>query len=846
MFGVHNIIMSTQDLSLTVLTRSNQAEVYNEGAILARIMELSGNYHNLGRLNVDPVRVVDKVRIMIYDKIKTSDIDSLVARCASELVLDHPDYMKLAGRITASNIHKQTPDTFSGCMKALYVAIDKEYRSNMAGRTGAPKFVNVTFFRIIAMNADAINKMINNGNDYMYIYNGYNQMKNTYLKKVNGVIIDRPQYMHMRQAISLWAPRDANNNFALRRLDAETLELIKEYYDLFSNGEYTHATPTILNSGFTEQLDSCFLLNINDNLKNITKVGSDLALISKMAGGVGLAYTAIRGKDSYIAGTNGRSSGIMPQLKIIESHIKAWNQGGARKGAAAIFLSVLHKDIIEFIEMRNKSGGDSDAKCVNLFNAVWCHELFFERLYEYYNLRIAGQHTEADNVTIPIFDSTDADGVEFMFGDELRSVALDLEKNGRCKSLRVASIIDSIVKAFAESGSPYICNGDAANACSNMQNYGAICSSNLCTEIYLPTTADSYACCTLANISLNRLVKTDPATNKKYFDFDRLAYITKRAIKALDRIVTINKYPVPECKKNALELRPLGLGIQGLADTFSEMGYPYLSPEATHLDKMIFETMYYSALEESASLAAELGEYPYFSGSHLSQGIFHWEAFEQYTGKKYEHARTDLDWESLRDNVKCGVRNATFIALMPTESTSKVMSNSPCIEPWYQHWYSNESDVNGRSELVNLGVLYKAVELGLWTPENIAILEKTGSFPFTGKYKEIYGSAYDMSVSEYMQRVHYRQYMVDQGISTNIRHKAFDEATVIKQILLGRELGLKTINYYVSIKPINGTVKVHASRISGNATTVSINDDDIEQKKMICRRDNKEACVMCQ
>lgn len=843
LYGRYNINNMNQEFN--VITRGNKIEIYNEGAILGRIMDLSGNYHNLGKLSVNPDKVVDRVRCMIHDNIKTSEIDSLVAKCASDMILEHPDYMKFAGRITANNIHKQTPGTFSKCMKELYNRVLVEYHERVSGRMGLPKFINGKFFRVIQMNAQALDSLVDDSRDYIYTYNGYTQMKNTYLKKIGGELVDRPQYMYMRQAIALWAPRDENNDFLLVQFDDKTLKKIKKYYDLMSNVIYTHATPTILNSGFTGQMDSCFLLNVDDAIENITKVGGDIACISKMAGGIGLCYTSIRGKNTYIAGTNGNSSGIMPQLKIIEAHIKAWNQGGARKGAAAVFLSIMHRDIIEFIEMRNKSGGDSDAKCVNLFNAIWCHELFFERLTQYFDLKTSGNEVDANKITLPVFDSNDAVGSDKMFGEELKEIALKLERSGKCSSIKIASIIDSIVTAFAEAGSPYICNGDAANACSNMQNYGPICSSNLCTEIYLPTTSSSYACCTLANISLNRLVKTDPKTHKKYFDFEQLAKVTRLAIRALDRIVTINVYPVPECKKNAFDLRPLGLGIQGLADTFSELGFAYLSPEATKLDKQIFETMYYYALTESAELSIELGTYPYFEGSHLSQGIFHWEAFENYTGIKYEHARNDLDWESLRSNVRCGVRNATFLALMPTESTSKMMSHSPCIEPWYQHWYSNESDVNGRTELVNLNVLYKAIELGLWTPENIKVLEQTGSFPFEGIYREIYCSAYDMSIADYMKRVHYRQYMIDQGISTNIRHKTFNEGMIIKQLLLGRKLGLKTINYYVSIKPINGTVKLHASRVTGGIKDTEDSGASDKTKQEICRRDNKEACIMC-
>lgn len=813
-----------------VITRSGSIENYNESAILARIIELSGNFHGLGHLNVEPNSVIDKVRPMLYENIHTFEIDSLVARSAADLTLVHPDYMKLAGRITASNIHKQTPDTFSKCMSKLYTELVKEYHLQNPNSGGQLKYVNRSFFNLININSAALDAIINPKKDYIYSFTGFNQLKNTYFKKVNNEIIDRPQYVFLRIALALWAPRSApgSQEFACRKLDANVLDLIAEYYDLMSSHKYIHATPTILNSGFNGQMDSCFLLYVDDNIENIVKVGGDLAIISKKAGGVGVSYSNIRGKGSYIAGTNGRSTGIMPQLKILESHAKAWNQGGARKGAVAIYLTEHHKDIIEFIEMRNKSGGDSDAKCMNLFNALWCHELFFRKVEEYFKLKVSGKHEEAAKVYLLVFDSTDYPNIDTKYGDELMEIQEQLEKSGRGTKLNIASYIASIRDAFAQSGGPFICNADSANYCSNMRNYGAICSSNLCTEIYLPTTSESYACCTLANIALNNFIKRDN-NGCVYFDYDELAYVTRRAIRALDRVVEVNSYPVKECRKNALDLRPLGLGVQGLADVFTALGYPYLSSEAEIVDKKIFETMYYNALLESAELASELGVYPYFDGSDISQGVFHWERFEQYTGKKYEHA-SDLDWEHLRSIVRCGIRNATLLALMPTESTSKVLNNSPCIEPWYQHWYCNESDVNGRNELVNIAALYKAIELGLWTKNNINTLEQTGTFPFEGHWREVFSSAYEMPMAKYLERVSFRQYMIDQGISTNIRHKKIDDETVIKQLLLGRKLGLKTINYYVTIKPIVSMVKITGSRVSAEA----------------CRRDNPQGCLMCE
>lgn len=816
-----------------VTTRSGNVENYNESAILARIIELSGNFHGLGQLDVTHNKVMDKVRPMLHENIHTFEIDSLVARSAADLTLVHPDYMKLAGRITASNIHKQTPDTFSKCMTKLHQELVREYHVRNPNTVEQPKYVNKSFFQMININASILDKIIKPERDYIYSFTGFNQLKNTYFKKVNNEIIDRPQYVFLRIALALWAPRAAKGSqeFACKKLSSGIISLVTEYYDLMSTHKYIHATPTILNSGFNGQMDSCFLLNVDDNIENIVKMGGDLAIISKMAGGVGVSYSNIRGKGSYIAGTNGRSTGIMPQLKIIESHAKAWNQGGARKGAVAIYLSDHHKDIIEFIEMRNKSGGDSDSKCHNLFNALWCHERFFKKIHEYFSLKISGNHEKASEVSMLTFDSTDYPGIDTKYGAELDEIYDHLEHSGRGTKLSIASYIASIRDAFAQSGGPFICNADSANFCSNMRNYGSICSSNLCTEIFLPTTSDSYACCTLANIALNNFVKT--TNGVPYFDYTELAYVTRRAIRALDRVVEINSYPVKECAKNAFDLRPLGLGIQGLADVFTALGLPYLSPEAAIVDRKIFETMYYYALLESADLAAENEAYPYFKGSDLSEGVFHWERFEQYTGTKYEHA-ADLDWESLREIVKCGVRNATLIALMPTESTSKVLNNSPCIEPWYQHWYCNESDVNGRNELVNIAALYKAIELGLWTSDNIKILEQTGTFPFEGHWKDVFSSAYEMPMAKYLERVQGRQYMVDQGISTNIRHKKIDDETVIKQILLGRKLGLKTINYYITIKPMATMVKITGSRI----------EQEIIPSGPVCSRANP-GCESC-
>lgn len=847
-------------MTIQIITRSGHTEAFNEGAIIGRISELAGTYIGLKALNVKPEKVIAKLHGLISDGMRTKDIDSLVASCAADLVLDHPDYMLLAGRIMASNNHKQTPGRFSETMMSLFTALVNEHANG-----DIPKYVNKSFFDMVRMNAKLIDKMIVDDRDFMYSFSGYNQMRSTYLKKVLGVLHDRPQYMYMRIALALWAPikprKDLTERpvYELRRLRETELHRIKEYYDALSEGLYTHATPTILNSGLSGQLESCFLLNLDDTIESITKAGSDVAVISKSAGGIGLTYSNIRPKGAYIAGTNGYSTGIIPQLKILESHIKAWNQGGTRKGALAVYLADFHRDLLEFIDVRNKSGGDSDSKCPGLFTAIWAHSLFFKRLVEYFEYRAAGDHDKALEVTLPLVDPSVDIGVTELSGADLEVFLREKETSEGSYSIRVASLAYAITDAFAQSGTPFICNADVAEWCSNMRNYGQIQSSNLCTEIFLPTTSSSYACCTLANVILNHYVREDEdeidadGNPKKYFDFDELERVVRLATRALDRVVSINVYPTVECAKNAADLRPLGLGVQGLADTFSAMGYPYHSADAEILDKKIFETMYFASVDESASMASELGSYPYFNGSDLSNGTFHWERFEDYfvvahgTQRKYVMARDDLDWEELRDKMMMGVRNATFLALMPTESTSKIFNNSPCTEPWYQHWYCNESDVNGRTSLINLDVIYKAISLGLWTDENRHTLESTGMFPFTGKWAEVYRSSYDMKIYPMMYRAHLRQYMVDQGMSLNIRHQKIDEASILKHIITGYQLGLKTINYYVTRKPI-----IDAKQVGGSASetvpqtvTELLEAGNIEEAKMVCKRNDPESCFMC-
>jgi ribonucleoside-diphosphate reductase alpha subunit len=564
------------------------------------------------------------------------------------------------------------------------------------------------------------------------------------------------------------------------------------------------------------------------------KLANDMSIISKYGGGIGVHYSNVRAAGSYIAGTNGISTGILPQLNILESAIKCWNQGGTRKGSACIYVNIWHKDILQFIEMRLPSG-NLDTRCPRLFNAIWANNLFFERYAEYLKVAKTG-----GDVQWTLVDCEDYPGLDKLYGEEFRAAYAEIEARGLGISIPISIIIGALVQSIIITGGPFICNADAANECSGQKNVGSIDSSNLCTEIYLHSNAESYACCTLASINLPSFIIN--VNGRSEYDLKGLAKTVRSAIRALDRVVTVNKYPLKKCETNSMDLRPLGLGLQGLADTFYLLGLDYLSDEAAKLDRAIFETMYYEAVDQSADLATKLGAYPKFEGSPMSQGKFHFELFEQFSGNKYNHERKagskygELDWETLRAKMRLGLRNSTLLALMPTESTSKVHDNSACIEIPISHTYTNDSDIVGRVAHVAKYLIRDLMARGAWTKDRIHQAKLGESIPLDDHpdLKVRYADFCSVSKNAYMQRVAEKQYMVDQGISLNLWFEKLNSGVVNKYIMKGYELGLKTINYYV--KQRNG--ESNAVKIGSSTSKESEAD--------VCRRDNPESCLMCQ
>lgn len=829
-----------------VTTRSGQVESLSFDAILHRIEKLAYG------LNVDASKVTKDTISILVDNISTITIDEYSAKSANDLQDIHPDYALLGGRISVSNIQKQTLDTFSEASKALYDAYTQIYADAvLADDNGIldadedeyikevsmdndKKFINPDCFKFIEKHANLLDSMIVHERDFGYTYNAIKQIKAIYLRSVNDILYDRPQYVYMRIAVCLWKDIcEKNPEYGFAKL--------RETYDLLSTKMYTHATPTILNSCLTNQLVSCFLLGRNDSIEDIMKGVSDMSVISKFGGGIGIDYSNIRAAGTLIKGTNGLSSGIMPQLKIIESLAKCWNQGGKRNGSICIYLGIWHKDIFEFIEMRKPTGSES-TKCRRLFHAIWGCNLFFKRMEEYIEDLKNGRESQ---VYWTLFDSVNSKRLSCHHGAKFEKIYLGLESRGKGRRVPMSSLVTALVTAIVETGSPFLCNMDAANECSTQKNYGHVSSSNLCTEIYLVAKANSYACCNLASLNLPSFIKNE-ADGSKSYDLERLGHVVEHAIECLDRVVTVNQYPTPECMSNSLETRPLGLGVQGLATTFQIMDLPYLSEEAKNLDKAIFETIYYHSVKKSAELASHLGSYPYFEGSPMHKGQFHWEMFEQYSGRKYEHYRTDLDWESLRESMRAGMRNSTLIALMPTESTSKMHGNSPCIEPQIGHSWSNKSDISGNTTYFNETLIRKLIDRKLWEGTRHQTARQGNGIPLDDcpDLEKIYMPFGSMPKNEYLRRVADKQYMVDQGISLNLWFDQLRASEVIKYIMAGYKLGLKTINYYV--KQTSGAfdpMKVGTASIKNNTAAASTYS---EEEKNVCRRDNPENCFMCE
>jgi ribonucleoside-diphosphate reductase alpha chain len=787
-----------------VQKRDGRLESVKFDKITARIEKLC---YGLNMRFVEPVEIAKRVINGIYDKIPTTALDELAAQTAASMTTIHPDYAILAARIAISNLHKETSKSFSNTMKRLYEYIDPKTGEN-AG------LIAKDVYEVIRKNAALLDSSIIYDRDYHYDYFGFKTLERSYLLRIDGKVVERPQHMLMRVAVGI---------------HKDDIASVLKTYELLSEKWFIHATPTLFNAGTPKpQLSSCFLLTMKeDSIDGIYDTLKQCAKISQSAGGIGLAIHNIRATGSYIKGTNGYSNGIIPMLKVFNDTARYIDQGGGkRKGAFAIYLEPWHADIEPFLELR-KNHGAEELRARDLFYALWIPDLFMKRV-------------EA-NETWSLFCPNEAPGLSDCYGEEFERLYEKYETEGRArKVMKAQDLWFKILEAQIETGNPYMLFKDAANRKSNQKNLGTIKSSNLCTEIIEYTSPDEVAVCNLASLALPKYV-----INGK-FDHQKLYEVTKVVTRNLNKIIDINYYPVPEAERSNKRHRPIGIGVQGLADVFILLRMPFDSEEARGLNKDIFETIYYAAVEASMELAIEQGPYETFAGSPISQGIFQFDMW----GVKPSSGR--WDWESLREKVKKhGVRNSLLLAPMPTASTSQILGNNECFEPYTSNMYTRRV-LSGEFVVVNKHLLKDLVELGLWNEkmkEKIQAAE--GSIQnikeIPANIREIYKTAWEIKQKSILEMAADRGAFICQSQSLNVFVTEPNFGKLTSMHFYAWKLGLKTGMYYLRTQAASSAIKftVDAEILKEQQKKQEPVSMEQKQKDMMCSLDNPDDCESC-
>ena len=641
-----------------VLKRDGRKEPIMFDKITARIKKLCYGFNPL----VDPVRVAMRVIEGLYDGVTTSELDNLAAEIAATMTTTHPDYASLAARISVSNLHKNTLKSFSETMKDLY-----EYVNPITGKK-AP-LLSDEVYKVIKKNAEELDSKIIYNRDFGYDYFGFKTLERSYLLKINGQIVERPQHMLMRVSVGI---------------HLDDLEAVIDTYELMSKKYFTHATPTLFNSGTPKpQMSSCFLLTMqDDSIDGIYDTLKQTAKISQSAGGIGLSIHNIRSTGSYISGTNGTSNGIVPMLRVFNDTARYVDQGGGkRKGSFAIYIEPWHSDIFDFLDLK-KNHGKEEMRARDLFYAMWVPDLFMKRVEE--------------NAEWTLMCPNECPGLYDCHGDEFDKLYLKYEKKSKGrKTIKARELWEKILESQIETGTPYMLYKDSANRKSNQKNLGTIRSSNLCTEILEYTSKDEIAVCNLASIALPMFVEDGEFNHKKLYD------VTVRVTKNLNKVIDRNYYPVKEAENSNFRHRPIGLGVQGLADAFIELRMPFTSEKAKELNQDIFETLYFAALQASVEESKKDGPYKTYKGSPISKGEFQ----HNMWGIKDEELSGRWDWAKLRKDVlKHGVRNSLLVAPMPTASTSQILGNNECFEPYTSNLYTRRV-LSGEFIIVNKHLL---------------------------------------------------------------------------------------------------------------------------------------------
>ncbi|MBP4139870.1 ribonucleoside-diphosphate reductase subunit alpha [Flavobacterium geliluteum] len=792
-----------------VVKRDGHKEPVMFDKITERIKKLCYGLNEL----VDPVKVAMRVIEGLYDGVSTSELDNLAAETAASMTIAHPDYAQLAARVAISNLHSNTKKSFSETMKDMYHYV------NPRNGQEAP-LLSDEVFKVIQENAAFLDSHIIYTRDFNYDYFGFKTLERSYLLKINGKIVERPQHMLMRVSVGI---------------HLDDLKSVIETYDLMSKKFFTHATPTLFNAGTPKpQMSSCFLLAMqDDSIDGIYDTLKQTAKISQSAGGIGLSIHNVRATGSYIRGTNGTSNGIVPMLRVFNDTARYVDQGGGkRKGSFAIYIETWHADIFEFLDLK-KNTGKEEMRARDLFFAMWTSDLFMKRVQE--------------DASWTLMCPNECPGLYDVYGEEFETMYLDYEFRGKGrKTIRARELWEKILESQIETGTPYMLYKDAANRKSNQKNLGTIRSSNLCTEIMEYTSKDEIAVCNLASISLPMFIE-----NGK-FDHEALYNVTKRVTRNLNKVIDRNYYPVKEAENSNMRHRPVGLGVQGLADAFIMLRMPFTSDEAKALNQEIFETLYFAAVTASMEMAKEEGPYSTFEGSPISKGEFQYNMW----GMKDEELSGRWDWASLRKEVmEHGVRNSLLVAPMPTASTSQILGNNEAFEPYTSNIYTRRV-LSGEFIVVNKHLLHDLVERGLWNETlKQEIMRHNGSVQnidvIPQDLKELYKTVWEMSMKDIIDMSRQRGYFIDQSQSLNLFMQDANYSKLTSMHFYAWQSGLKTGMYYLRTKSAVDAIKFTLNNDKKEETpslvpeTEAISVEDYKAMLLKAQAGDPEDCEMC-
>ena len=771
---------------MQVVKRNGRKENVSFDKITARIKKLC---YGLDAKYVHYIEICQKVIQGLYDGVSTQELDVLAAETAASMAPNHPDYAKLAARIAISNLHKGTSKSFSRTMKALYEYIDPK-TDQKAG------LISEESYKIMQKNKSRIDSAIIYDRDYNFDYFGYKTLERSYLLRMNNRIVERPQHMIMRAALGI---------------HGEDIDSAIETYNYISEKWFIHATPTLFNACTPRpQLSSCFLLSMTeDSIPGIFETLSRCAKISQSAGGIGLSIHNVRAKGSYIKGTGGTSNGVVPMLRVYNDTARYVDQGGGkRKGAFAVYMEPWHADIFEFLDLK-KNHGKEEQRARDLFYAMWIPDLFMQRV--------------KDDGEWSLFCPSECPNLDDTYGGEFEALYHKYEREGKARrTIKAQELWFKILESQTETGTPYMLYKDACNKKSNQKNLGTIRSSNLCTEIVEYTSPDEVAVCNLASIALSRFVTED-----KEFDFDKLYKVTRVVTRNLNKIIDVNYYPIQEAHNSNMRHRPIGIGVQGLADAFIQMRFPFDSKEARQLNRDIFETIYFASMSESCQLAQEQGVYSSYEGSPVSQGVFQYDMWGETPSDRW-------NWAELKEDVKeHGVRNSLLVAPMPTASTSQILGNNECFEPYTSNIYSRRT-LSGEFVVVNKHLLKDLIGLGLWNEDmKERLIAANGSIQsideIPNDLKALYKTTWEISQRVIIDMAADRGAFICQSQSMNLFVQSPTFGKLSSMHFYAWESGLKTGMYYLrskaAVDPIKFTLSAkHQTKFAGNtqkSTTIT-------------------------